>query len=190
MDNAANLRKLFLYLLVASLAVSGLMGIFIFLFSDFGDTQVKLLFTTLGIGGCSLTGLCSATLFGKPAFKLFSSFGIVVALLCFGVVVFTIWSEISVFENSWKILVSLIVLTVTLAHISLLLNLNTVNALVKNVLIATVACIAIVSGMLFFMIYGNSDPDDFFYRLLGVFAILDVVGTIVTPILNRTQKQA
>jgi hypothetical protein len=29
------------------------------------------------------------------------------------------------------------------------------------------------------------DMGEFYFRLLGVFAILDVLGTIVTPILNK-----
>ena len=31
---------------------------------------------------------------------------------------------------------------------------------------------------------------EFYFRLLGVFSILDVLGTIVTPVLNRvTEKE-
>ena len=39
-----------------------------------------------------------------------------------------------------------------------------------------------------FLIWSELDIDDYIYRLLGVFCILDVLGTIVSPILNKVYK--
>lgn len=51
---------------------------------------------------------------------------------------------------------------------------------------ATIIFICVVAFMFLILIVGEFDNDEFFYRLLGVFVILDIVGTTVTPILNRT----
>ena len=60
-----NLRKTFLITMIISLSISALIGIIIFLFGDFGDSEVKILLTTLSIGGFSLTGLCCSVLYEK-----------------------------------------------------------------------------------------------------------------------------
>lgn len=190
MNNKNDLKKLFLKSLIVSLSASGLLGIFIFLFGKFGETEIRLLLTTLSIGGCSLTGLCCATIYPSENYKIFSVIGIVIAGLCFIFTLFVIWSsDFDHFENTWKILLSFIVLTTTFAHMSLLLNIRIVNQLVMNVLIATLLFISIVACMLLILIFCEFDCGEFFFRLLGVFTILVILGTIVTPILNKTQKQ-
>jgi len=189
MDDTNDIKKIFLKTLIVSLSASGLLGIFIFLFGQFGETEGRLLLTTLSIGGCSLTGLCCSTIYPSEKYKIFSVIGIGIAGLCFVFTLFNIWGDFKNLENNWKLLLSLIVLTITFAHISLLLNIKIANQLVKNTLTATTIFIGIVAFMLLTLILGELDNGEFFYRLLGVFGILDIVGTIVTPILNKTQKQ-
>ena len=58
-------KKIFLITMVISLSISALIGIFVFLLGDFGETDFKLLMTTLTIGGYSLTGLCCSVLYEK-----------------------------------------------------------------------------------------------------------------------------
>jgi hypothetical protein len=189
MDNTNDIKKIFLKTLIVSLSATGLLGIFIFLFGKFGETEGRLLLTTLSIGGCSLTGLCCSTIYPSEKYKIFSIIGIGTAGLCFVLTLFNIWGDFKNLENTWKLLLSLIVFTITFAHISLLLNIKIVNQLVKNTLTATTIFIGIVAFMLLTLIVGGFGKGDFFYRLLGVFGILDIVGTIVTPILNKTQKE-
>jgi hypothetical protein len=189
MDNTNDIKKIFLKTLIVSLSATGLLGIFIFLFGKFGETEGRLLLTTLSMGGCSLTGLCCSTIYPSEKYKIFSIIGIGTAGLCFVLTLFNIWGDFKNLENTWKLLLSLIVLTITFAHISLLLNIKIVNQLVKNTLTATTIFIGIVAFMLLTLIVGGFGKGDFFYRLLGVFGILDIVGTIVTPILNKTQKE-
>ena len=76
-----NYKRYFLSVLIGALSVSALIGIFIFLAGDFGDTQVRLLLTTLTIGGFSLTGLCSSAIHGQAQLKGFSFLGMIVSVL-------------------------------------------------------------------------------------------------------------
>jgi hypothetical protein len=189
MPHAKKIKNLFLKGLIISLSASGLIGIFIFLFGEFGDTEVKLLMTTLSVGICSLTGLCCASIYSSAKYRKFSMLGIATAGLCFLFSLAAIWSNPKDIQVVWKIQLTILVLSITFAHISLLLNIKPTKKLVKFILIFTLLFISIVAAMLLLLIFGGFEDTDFFFRLLGVFAILDVLGTIITPILNRTQKE-
>ena len=88
-------KKYFLRTLVIALSISALIGIFIFLLGDFGETEFRLLVTTLTIGGYSLTGLCSATIQNRKEFKVFSTIGMLVSILGFLAAIVAIWELIS-----------------------------------------------------------------------------------------------
>ena len=179
-----NLKTIFLWGLIFSLVLSGLLGIIIFLFADFNALEVKILFSTLDVGACSLAGLCCSTILNTK-FKIFSILGIMISGLCMAALLYTIWNYEKI--EHYDMLLSLVVLTATCAHISLILLTKTSTQTTIFVLWATVIFISTVGGMLLLLIW-RSEQGDFFYRLLGVFGILDVLGTIITPILGKSQK--
>ncbi|MES2621681.1 MAG: hypothetical protein V4615_12595 [Bacteroidota bacterium] len=189
MNETNEIKKLFLRIVIVSLILSGLLGIFIFLFGEFKETEVKLLLTTLSLGGCSLTGLCCATIYPLAKFKVFSVIGILTAGLCFIITMLNVWGDFKNIEDTWKLLLSLIVLSVTFSHISLLLNIRPANHLVESVITVTIVIVSTVAVMLLTLIFAEFDNWEWFYRLLGSFAILDVLGSIVILILNRMQTQ-
>ena len=183
-----NIKRVFVTSLISSLSLSALVAIFVFLFGSFGETEVRLLITTLTIGGYSLTGLCSSVLYDKGKYTIFSLLGILVAVIGFLVTVGAIW-EIVDLGNVWKGVFVFMTLSFSIAHSSLLLLAKSEKVLVNSLLFATIVSIAVVAGMLINLIVGEfSDINEFYYRLLGVFAVLDVLGTIVVPILRRVKS--
>ena len=89
-----------------------------------------------------------------------------------------------------------IILSASIAHSSLLLLITSRKTIVNVSLMLTLLFISIVALMLIILVLSRFDMNfEFYYRLLGVFAILDVLGTIVTPItlkvtsLNESQIQ-
>ncbi|MDX1331403.1 MAG: hypothetical protein R3252_00115, partial [Robiginitalea sp.] len=78
-----NYKKYFLRTLIVALVISAVIGIVIFLVGDFGETEIKLLFTTLAIGGFSLTGLSSSTIHNRAELKLFALIGMLISVLAF-----------------------------------------------------------------------------------------------------------
>lgn len=182
-------KKYFLRTLVIALSVSALIGIFIFLVGDFGETEFRLLLTTLTIGGYSLTGLCSATNQKKKDLKPFSLVGMLISIMGFVITLGSIW-EIIDFNDIWKTMVVFIILSVAIAHISLLLLISPKTDSVRYSLITTIIFISIVALMLIKSTMTEFEETEFYFRLLGVFSILDVLGTITTPILNKiTEKK-
>ncbi|MFT7615962.1 MAG: hypothetical protein ACI8Y7_000789 [Candidatus Woesearchaeota archaeon] len=182
-----NFKKTFLVALIISLSISALIGIFVFLLGNFGETELRLLLTTLTIGGYSLTGLCCSVLYEQKRFIPLAVSGIVISIIGFFYTVLAIWELVDLnTQFSWKALIFFIVLSVSIAHICLLLLLKSDHLAVNGSLSATIIFIAIVALMLIILILNDFDNvGEFYFRLLGVFAILDVLGTIVTPILNK-----
>ena len=186
MEQNFNFKKIFLITMIISLSISALIGVFVFLFGDFGETEFRLLMTTLTIGGYSLTGLCCSVLYEKRKLAPLALFGIVISVIGFIYTILLIWEFIDFWdEDSWKALIIFLVLAFSTAHSCLLLLIKSNKSLVNIALSATLIFISIVALMLIIMVLNEFDLGEFSFRLLGVFAILDVLGTIITPILNK-----
>ena len=182
MEENTNFKKVFLITMIISFSISALIGIIIFLLGNFGEIEARILFTTLTIGGFSLTALCSSTLYEKHRYVPFSATGMIVAVVGFFITTLAIW-EILDLEDIWKVIIISIILSASIAHSSLLLLIKSRKTIVNVLLMLTLLFISIVALMLIILVLSEFDMDfEFYYRLLGVFAILDVLGTIVTPI--------
>ncbi|MDP6156726.1 MAG: hypothetical protein QGH39_08440 [Candidatus Thermoplasmatota archaeon] len=184
MNSNNNIKKKLLISFIISLILSALIGIFIFLLGEFREVEVRLLLTTLTIGAYSLTGLCCAVIYEKKRFQPFAIVGIIISGLGLLYTLMFIWEGVDGGEG-WKILVIFLILAFGIAHICLLLLIKSNKPLVNYSLIGTIICISILDFMLIILIKVEFDMEEFFFRLLGVFAILDVLGTIVTPILHK-----
>ena len=178
-------KKIFLQTLIGSLCVSALIAIFIFLLGSFGEIEVRILLTTLTIGCYSLTGLCCAALGEKRPSSVLAPTGMLVSVIGFLVNTVTIW-EIADIDDTWQTVVILHILAVALAHAALMLHIQPRANHVRSSLAGTLVMIGIVAGMLIALVLAEGDINsEFYFRLIGVFAILDVLGTIVTPILHK-----
>ncbi len=179
-----NYKKLFLRLLIAALCISAAIGIFVFLAGDYGDTEIKTLLTTLSLVGYSLSALCCSTIYEKEGLKLFSLTGMAVSGIGFLITITAIWEFIDT-EDFFKTVIIFMILATAFGHISLLLLVKPKNNTIKYLLITTVVFVCIVAMMLIKATVTEFDEDEFYFRLLGVFTILDVLGTIATPIANK-----
>ncbi|MBP4138392.1 hypothetical protein [Flavobacterium geliluteum] len=185
-----NSKKYFLRTLIIALSFGALIGIFIFLAGDFGRTEVRLLLTTLAIGCYSLTGLCSTTIQNRDHMQSFSLLGIIISAIGFLITTTAIWDVVN-FEEIWKATTIFIILSVSIAHISLLFNIRLKTKNLWYMMTVTIIFISIVALMLINSTISEFKESEFYFRLLGVFSILDVLGTIATPILNNicTKKE-
>jgi uncharacterized membrane protein YfcA len=180
------LKRYFITAIITSLVISALIGIFVILLGSFGSIQARILLSTLAIGVFSITSLANLRNLesGHPSYRRFAWLSITFSLIAILLTLSLIW--ISVEQGPWKPTLVFIILAVSTAHASLLLPSRTRSTLLDTAVTATLACITFVAGFLVYLIIVGGDVvGDFFYRLLGVFAILDVLGTIVTPILAR-----
>lgn len=181
-----NFKKVFLITMIISLSISALIGIFLFLFGKFGEIEAKLLITTLTIGFYSLTGLCCSVLYERRKSIPLALSGIMISIIGFLFTILVIWGVINL-KNSWKPMTIFIILTISFAHSSLLSLIKSEKRLVNTILLTTIIFIFIVALMLINLVLDEirMRNGELYYRLLGVFAILDVLGTIIIPILNK-----
>jgi hypothetical protein len=181
-------KKVFLVTLIASLSISALCAIIIFLLGDFGELQLKILVTTLTIGVFSLTGLCCATLLNKQRFPLLAIFGIIASMWGILSINLLIWKIVNwdTSDSYWNSVIITIILSFSIAHSCLLLLINSKSSIVKTSLVITLLSISIVAiGLIILTLIEFANINNIWYRILGVFAVLDVLGTIVTPILLK-----
>lgn len=188
-QTALRLKRLFLITLIVSFSVSALLGIIIFLIGTFGETQEKILVTTLSFGGFSLTALCGAVWYdrGRRLPLAYATMGASAAGL--GYTVLVIWDVIRVrgFDfTPLKPMVILIILSLTFAHASLLaLNLGR-KVEVDRVAYATIGVTGFLALIFMGLVLFEWNVDEDFFRLVGVVGILAALGTVVTPLLKKT----
>ena len=183
-------KKYLIFTVVVSLVAAALLGILTLLGGEFNDVSWQVLFTTLTVGVFSITALASLRGFeAKSATELWASrLGILASLAAMLLTFVAIWID---YGSDWDLLYqSAIVASVSavgFAHISLLLPFRTHSSTVKLLTLATSAIIIFVASIVIgiALIDELSDVDGI-WRLLGVFAILDVLGTILLPVLAKT----
>lgn len=168
-------------------------GILTLLVGTFELVQARILLTTLLIGVYSIISLCCMTVM-SGRFAVWGVLGIGVTSLSLLLGLFAVWVD---FESNWEVFSQILkyfavfgILGVSIGHQSLLLRLvGRVNGRTKLLILGTVVVISIVAVMLVLpLLLEDFALGDLYWRLLGVFAILDVLGSIVTPVMARTAR--
>lgn len=180
-----SLYKIFVGILIGSLIIGSAISIGIFLFGEFGSTETKILGSIAALGFFSLAGLCSSTIYESVRYRKISLAGVVAAAVSFLLVLGAIW-EVFDMDELWKPVIISMVLAIAVAHASLLLRITPRNHLVKTIRVWTLLCIVTLAALICVGIILEFFDYDFFIRLVGVVAILDVLGTVLVPILHHT----
>ena len=183
-----NYKRVFLIALIGAMVLSALVGIYIFLIGDFGEMEDKILLTTVSLAVFSLLGLCSALTNHKKNFYLFSILGMGFSLMGFIASLENIWQVVN-FQKEAELFMFLTILSFSFAHVSLLLLVKIRYPMVKYAFYSTLGFIVIVAAMLSYVVFTHYDTEGLFFKLLGVFAILDVLGSIVTPLIQVIKER-
>ncbi|MHB9063338.1 MAG: hypothetical protein ACYC4B_06070 [Pirellulaceae bacterium] len=184
MTNGRSMKRAFLQAIIATLVVTALVGIYVFLFGTFGKTEAKILATTATICYFSTTSLaCSAT-FEKKRHPALSLPGLALGVL--GLVFFipSIWAEWLEVEAAGKAMGVIGALSFSFAQACLLslAPLQPRHAWVFHAAVALIlALAAIISGIIIF----EPQDEDLTVRVVGVVAILDGCFSLCVPILHR-----
>jgi len=183
-QQTSSFRRVAATLTIGSFSVAALMGIIALLGGGgFGQDEARILLTTLIVGCasiCTLSYLATAGTRWAPIGLL----GGVVLILPVVTALVLVWSEWG--GNPEGLLKAFgigVVLAVTCAQLCLLLVVAGDGRL-GAVLWPTVAVAVLVAGFLSVMILNGLEDNDL-WRLFGILAILDVLGTIVTIALAK-----
>lgn len=190
-------RKGAIYGIIVSFSIAAIVGIIALLSGDFGETQGKIILTTLLMGASSITALCHLAIADR-AMRIVGFVGLAasaIALITGLVLIWRDWND-SAFEDWLKAFVTAGVLAVSFAHANLLLLLAGRRRLVIRIgLMITLVMITAVAIMIILPVLSNGeipgyDNEEWYWRLFGVVGILDVLGTVVVPVLAIFVKDA
>ena len=112
-----NLRKFFLYLFVASVALSALIGIGVILFGNFGDFEIKVLLTTMTVTVTSILGLACGAYLETGRGKIVPVAGITFALVCCVLWIILVWQGTAHESFYARLLLSLTLLAASCSHL-------------------------------------------------------------------------
>lgn len=181
-----NIKKLFLYTLITSVAISALIGIFVILFGNFGETEGKILATTFTIAVTSILGLaCGAYLETKRG-KFLPICGIIFSIISAILFFMLIWVEMIWKEDVfYKSLATATILAVSCSHLSLI-SIAKLDAKFQWSKIALHICVWTLSAILLWILwFAEHSENDFIVRVIGVLSIIIAALTIITPVFYK-----
>ncbi|HET6165597.1 MAG TPA: hypothetical protein VFE07_02105 [Marmoricola sp.] len=185
MNETSTFRRVAATLTIGSFSIAALMGIVALLGGGvFGEGEARVLLTTLIVGCASICVLCYLSTSGTPwvAAGVTGAGVLVLPTVSALILVWSDWSGDE--EGLLKAFGVGVVGAVSLAQICLLLALAGAREALRLLLAATVVLACIVAVVVSGLILGEVDADGV-WRLLGVTAILDVLGTLVTVALAK-----
>lgn len=175
--------RLLLRVFIVSVAVNALLGIAILVFGDLGETQGRILLTSLLLSATMLGVLVNGPAAGRRVLWPVPLVGAVSAAIGFVMLIVSVWAD-GLTGNWLRTASSLLVIAVaaTLASGLALLPLAERH---RPALPATVALIALLATSIVTLIWAEPSDSDWFFRLVGVLALLVAAGSIVIPVLSR-----
>jgi hypothetical protein len=186
-----DLRRIVASIVIGSFSIAALLGILALLGpGEFGETQGRVVLTTVVVGLESLAVLCYLALAGHRMAGVGAAGG-VVSLVCAATALWLVWVPWEwQADEPWRLFASTLVLALTLAQASLLIAVADRHHL-RGPLVGTLAVAAVVAAMVIGPILEESFPEsEGYWRLLGILAILDVLGTIVLMAVGTLGRRA
>jgi len=181
-------RRVFIFSLLGCFVVGAATAILALLSFELGKIQAKILLTTLSLGAYSLTGLCSAVLADQRQFRVFGGLGIAASIAGALFAVLTNWELVTGWEILIKGRLAFLIVALAFGHAALLLMINTTNSGVRSLRIVTLGIIALVA-VLFLAITLDPESIAYAWTILGIFSVMDVLGTIATPLLHLATRE-
>ena len=199
-------RRIAIWTVIISLVITALIGIYTIVGGEFGETQSKVMLTTLAVAGFSILALCHLAVFGRDV-KVFGWVGIGTSGVALGLAATLIWWNWSdymyepsdLYLNLTKSFAVSALVAVSLAHANLMLLLqNSSLRWIRTALSVALVFITIVPALVLPVILtdGTFPPmsfQDVYWRFFGVILILDALATIalpVTTLIVRSQRKS
>lgn len=180
-----NLRRIFLYLLIASVALSAVIGIVVILIGNFGEFETKVLLTTLTVTVTSILGLACGAYLESGRGRLLPVAGIILALLSAVMWMIVVWY--GTIHNDWfvKSLMSATLIAASCSHISLLSLARLDKRYLWSRYLVHAAVWSLTAFLLYFIWTNGAIDEDVMGRVTGVLGILIASLTVVTPIFHK-----
>jgi hypothetical protein len=177
-------KKVALWFLIVSVAISAALGILAIATGNFGDFEMRIILTTLTISAASIGALAAGALWEGRGQKELPLLGIVLAVVAALLIISGIWIEPRSLRY-WKFTASTGVLAAATTHACLLslAKLAPRFAWVRFALTAVYTLAVLIILTIYFEPTG-----DLSFRLIGTISIIVAALTIMTPIFHRLSR--
>ena len=180
-----NWKRSFLYLLIASVTVSALIGIVVVLFGTLESRETRILLTSLTITCMSLLGVaCGANLEADRFPRAVPLAGVVFAIVSAAIWIGIIWSERGGGEYWVKSVMTATLLACAISYCCLL-GLAILDRRFRWAHAIAYLTAASLTGLLLSIIWINNDPTDFIGRVIAALSILLGAFTVIVPVFHR-----
>lgn len=189
-DGRRTLHRAALRVMLASVAVSALMGCYAVLSEDFGKTEQRLLLSTLSVFGTSMITLACGVAWERGRLGVVPPLGIALGLLGLALLLGVIWIEPSTDSDLlWRGLMTEITLALAATHASLV-SIFGLRSRYRAVPLVTYALNALLTAATILGIWREDVWDDAFGRTYGALGVLVIAATIAIPVLRRLDGPA
>jgi len=180
-----NPKRTALWFLIASVAVSAVIGIIAIVIGAFGKTEARILLTTLAISAASICALACGALWESGRVKLLPMIGIALAIFAAILIIAGIWWEPSG-DGYWKFTASAGLIAAATAHVCLLALAKLAPRFVWSQIVAYTA--AYFLALLFIYLIYFTPKGDALIRVIGVTSTVLAAVTILTPVFHRLSR--
>lgn len=180
-----NLKRLFLYLLIASVALSALIGIGVILFGQFGEFETKVLLTAVTVTVTSILGLACGAFLETGRGRIMPLAGIACALASAVMWMIVIWAWKDQNDTFTKSLMTVTLFAASCSHLSLI-SLARLDRRFAWSRYAAHAAVWILTAIVVYLIwFVQDDISDLLGRIIGTLAIVIAALTVITPVFHK-----
>lgn len=187
-------QRTLLFSFLGSIVACGLLGVYCLLQGNIGPVEGRILLSTGLVGIASILGLIGVMAWEQRRWHPLGMLGVIAAATALLLSLILVWSnqlglrQLDQIERYWKVMWKVMgiawVLAAALPHASLLAFAR-LHASLLWVRRMTIIALGFLAALISFAILSEGEGGDMLFRLIGVFAIADVCGTIAMPILHR-----
>ena len=181
------MRRAFLWLMIASLALAALLGIIAILVEGLGDIGERVLWTSLLVGAFSMICLGNAFVLERARARPTMLAGIITSLAALGVWLIFVWFDAWQWRGPWgeylaKTGASLTTVCIWTAHLGMLI-LPKLEMPAWRWVRRTSLVLAAILGLSIITFFWTEYDEEWVFKWTAVLSILTACGTVVTPIL-------
>ena len=175
-------RRVGLAVFFASIGVNAGLGIYAVLAPDFGDTQAKILGTSLCVTGAVLVALACEPAWERKLLGPVPYAGAALGLVGFGLTAAALWVEPG--GDTYGRLLGTVYVAAAACTTASLLALARLSKRHEWVFIVTLALLAVGATMSAILLWLGDDPSEAYVRTMGVVLIVLAAFTVSVPVLH------
>lgn len=179
------MKRWSLRLLIASIVISGLFGVWALLSGELGELQARVLWTSLCVTGATLFISACALAWDRHTRDIAPPLGILASVIGYGMLALAAWVDIGS-ERYFQIALSAVLAGLSLAHISLL---SLARLALRYRFVTGLAMLVSMSlaGLLIALLFWHYPPD-WVGRAFGALVIAAITTTTLVAVLHRMNR--